>query len=43
MTIVLKSPGKEIIIPQALIAESAGTDTKGRKKSDVNILTLSGS
>ena len=42
ITIVLKAPGKEIKIPQALIAESAGTDTAGRKKSDVNILTLSG-
>lgn len=40
ITVVLQSPGKKITIDNVLIAESAGSDTAGRKKSDVNLIRL---
>jgi hypothetical protein len=40
ITVVLRGPGKTITIPKVLIAEGAGSDTAGRKKSDVNLIRL---
>jgi len=40
ITVVLQGPAKTITIPKVLIAEGSGSDTAGRKKSDVNLVRL---
>jgi len=40
ITVVLNGPGKKIVISKVLIASASGSDTAGRKKSDVNLLRL---
>lgn len=40
ITVIFSGSGKTIVVDNVLIAESAGSDTAGRKKSDVNLIRL---
>lgn len=40
ITVIFTGSGRTIVVDKVLIAESAGTDTAGRKKSDVNLIRL---
>jgi hypothetical protein len=40
ITVIFSGSGRTIVVDNVLIAESAGSDTAGRKKSDVNLIRL---
>lgn len=40
ITVVFTGSGRTIVVDNVLIAEAAGSDTAGRKKSDVNLIRL---
>jgi hypothetical protein len=40
ITVVFSGSGRTVVVDNVLIAEASGSDTAGRKKSDVNLLRL---